>query len=490
MLLLKSSLPLFLWGSLVAANPSYRWVNGLTPGEKIEGYKVQQGDFVWGYRFGSAKECKAYKDNDNLLTTKSWWTRFYQAIYVDVKAMLGSNGVYLAAHYSMWQPPKNELYDHMILVIAREAYNKHGGELVLFGNDDLLDEWVKDQGADATTAPRFSYAEGWWYPDRDETLRRMQVYVPKDEVKKGKFVALCRPRGDAEALQKGPAPWITEDWKLTMKGRLEGRKDALYHWSDKYINSDGYSRSSDGYSNSSDDGEWECDFCYETFSSEEEQEQHEIDVHYHCADCDRTFSNYNAIKMHLNSRTHRGTDLACPFCKGGFATATGLSQHLEQRGCPRAPSLDRDGVYKIVCAKDPGGVISKNLIGWYGESPKYEATAQAWNGYAYECYICSRTFAALPSLNQHLASPVHKSYVSSDSPLSFFPSSYSSTPEANRGQRNQQNMYHCPKRGGCGREFTALMNHLESENCGYTRFENVQQSVKNVVSGDRRITFH
>ncbi|KAI1136434.1 hypothetical protein F5Y05DRAFT_415203 [Hypoxylon sp. FL0543] len=208
---------------------------------------------------------------------------------------------------------------------------------------------------------------------------------------------------------------------------------------------------------------YDCKRCDETFPTKEEVKEHEIEDHYFCDDCDRQFNDYNAIKMHLNSRIHRGRNMECPFCKKHYTTATGLSHHLEGGHCASLPFLTRDDIYKFVRLKDPTNLISKNLLGWKG-SAQYEASAMAWNGAAYECYFCHRQFKKLESLNQHLSSPVH-----------------------------QQNLYHCPNRPKCGREFStlaALMNHLESESCGYTKFENVQKSVKNIVSSDRLITFH
>lgn len=101
----------------------------------------------------------------------------------------------------------------------------------------------------------------------------------------------------------------------------------------------------------------------------------------------------------------------CPFCKRAFVSATGLSHHLESGSCPQAPFLNREMVYKLVRSKDPGGVVAKNLIGWDGSgagssSSKYQATSQAWNGHAWECYFCHRDFATSAGLNQHLNSPV------------------------------------------------------------------------------------
>ncbi|KAI1767305.1 hypothetical protein GGR53DRAFT_137955 [Hypoxylon sp. FL1150] len=205
-----------------------------------------------------------------------------------------------------------------------------------------------------------------------------------------------------------------------------------------------------------------CHCCNDFWASDEDRRRHEEEDHNYCADCDRWFQSYNNIKMHLNSRIHRGQDITCPYCKIGFATATGLAHHLEGGGCSRAPFLNRDEVYKVVRSKDPLGLISKKLIGWTG-SLVYKATDRAWNGGAYECYFCHREFYRLNSLDQHLNSPAH-----------------------------QQALYHCPNRNGCGKEFkslAAIMNHLESESCSYTRFEAVQRTVGDLMSGTRFLSF-
>lgn len=93
---------------------------------------------------------------------------------------------------------------------------------------------------------------------------------------------------------------------------------------------------------------------------------------------------------------------------------------------------------------DPNHLITKKLL-TYGDLDEDQtavaATNRSWNGYAFECYLCHRTFASLPSLNQHLRSPAH-----------------------------EENKYHCPK---CGKEtitLSSLVNHLESGRCGQYRF--------------------
>ncbi|OTB03758.1 hypothetical protein M426DRAFT_321474 [Hypoxylon sp. CI-4A] len=204
-----------------------------------------------------------------------------------------------------------------------------------------------------------------------------------------------------------------------------------------------------------------CAVCNRIYSNDERLRDHEIDECYYCSDCDRKFISYNNIKMHLHSRVHVGTNASCPFCKNNYATVTGLIHHIETGSCPRASSLNRDTVYQMVRSIDRNGTFSKNLVDWKGETA-YEATAQAWNGWAYECYLCHHKFKLLQSLNQHLKSPAH-----------------------------QQALYHCPNRVTCGREFktlAAVMNHLESETCTYTRFENVQNAAT-MFSGYLRLSY-
>lgn len=137
-----------------------------------------------------------------------------------------------------------------------------------------------------------------------------------------------------------------------------------------------------------------------------------------------------------------------------------MVRHLESGCCPAAP-LDRDELYRAVRNRDPDGLIANLLLNWSG-SDVYEVSELAWNSSveAYQCYLCARLFTKISSLNQHLNSPVH-----------------------------QRELYHCPHRQ-CIKEFTtlaALVNHLESESCGYMRFESVQNNVGNLLDPRRMI---
>jgi hypothetical protein len=56
---------------------------------------------------------------------------------------------------------------------------------------------------------------------------------------------------------------------------------------------------------------------------------------------------------------------------------------------------------------------------------------------------------------------------------------------------DQQALYHCPN-SRCRQEFKSLaafVNHLESEKCGFMRFEQVQTQIETLVNSNRRITY-
>lgn len=61
-----------------------------------------------------------------------------------------------------------------------------------------------------------------------------------------------------------------------------------------------------------------------------------------------------------------------------YPLATSLAHHFESRSCPNAPGLNRDTLYSLVRSKDPNGILTKNLIGWYG-STQYEADDRSYN---------------------------------------------------------------------------------------------------------------
>ncbi|OJA21526.1 hypothetical protein AZE42_01803 [Rhizopogon vesiculosus] len=96
--------------------------------------------------------------------------------------------------------------------------------------------------------------------------------------------------------------------------------------------------------------------------------------------------------------------------------------------------------------------ISRRIEGRTPRVVTYYATEHAFNGTAYECYLCHRTFRTSRALNTHVSSPVHDA-----------------------------NEFRCPK---CKREFkliSGLMQHIESESCGIARFQAVGDFTKDLT---------
>ncbi|DAA78039.1 TPA_exp: hypothetical protein A8136_5742 [Trichophyton benhamiae CBS 112371] len=213
---------------------------------------------------------------------------------------------------------------------------------------------------------------------------------------------------------------------------------------------------------------YECDTCTNRYTSEAAVQKHMKDAghyKYYCKACERKFENKNNLNMHLRSRVHVGKGIKCPFCKTGYATASGLTHHLERAACPNAPYMNREIILRKVRECDPYGRVTLKQLEWHPEdNSNYSATDQAFNGSSWQCYLCPSCFKSRHGLNQHLNSPVHK-----------------------------QKVYRCPNhRSQCGKEFVtlaALFHHLESESCSVVRFETVQKGVNDMFLKGKMITF-
>lgn len=52
-----------------------------------------------------------------------------------------------------------------------------------------------------------------------------------------------------------------------------------------------------GHMNASNHWPHECPLCSDTWPTQEKVDKHVVEYHHHCMDCDRTFADYNCIKM-------------------------------------------------------------------------------------------------------------------------------------------------------------------------------------------------
>ncbi|KAJ3567536.1 hypothetical protein NP233_g6304 [Leucocoprinus birnbaumii] len=185
-------------------------------------------------------------------------------------------------------------------------------------------------------------------------------------------------------------------------------------------------------------------------------------AHNWCFVCSRDFSSENALAQHNASPAHRGRTFQCPFCTSMFKTPSSIAMHIES-GCHR---INRHQVTAAIHKLNivPQISISHRIEGPQGPPTRlitYSANERAFNGHAYECYLCHRTFKSLDRLNQHLNSSTHDD-------LEF----------------------RCPH---CASEFqliSGLVQHIESESCGIARFNEVTRHFNSLTDGFKRLLTH
>ncbi|KAL1749241.1 hypothetical protein HDZ31DRAFT_59525 [Schizophyllum fasciatum] len=213
----------------------------------------------------------------------------------------------------------------------------------------------------------------------------------------------------------------------------------------------------------------QCEECSHNFTNASALRQHNIDKHhYYCATCHVSLGSKGALDQHNKSLVHEPRQWQCPLCltrrkrrKGNFKTPSALTQHLESG---IHANVTR---YHIIAATQalstPAPVAIHPTPGVYSAPAPMKVIggvatkATSWNGSAFQCGECQKTFRKLSALNMHLASAVHDD------------------PEVR-----------CP---GCAAEFaltSALVRHLESGACGMATYARVQmesRALLDTVSG-------
>ncbi|KAK8090708.1 hypothetical protein PG994_000213 [Apiospora phragmitis] len=205
----------------------------------------------------------------------------------------------------------------------------------------------------------------------------------------------------------------TCDRSFPARQQVEDHMDSTDHWCDDY--DDEESKSNDIY----DD-----DFCM-------------------CGTCSLWFGSFESRDQHFDALNHAAPEFECNTCELFYATRREVDDHMN---IENHWTYSDDGVTE----EYPCRLSSCSSISTSEEDRnKHEAKEHAWNGSEYQCHLCHKKFGKFDSLNDHLGSTVH-----------------------------QQALHHCPNRT-CRKGFTtlsAVMLHLESESCGFSRFANVQRA--------------
>jgi len=208
---------------------------------------------------------------------------------------------------------------------------------------------------------------------------------------------------------------------------------------------------------------WYCHKCEVFVASSTALKAHYVQSssHHYCGPCTREFANENALHNHLRSAIHAGRTIECPGCTRTFPSISAMTIHLESGTCRSGAT--RKTVDDHVRSLDPHHRVTMPLLTYPGAAEHAEtwATQAAWNGSAFQCYFCSRDFRLLQHLNQHLQSPVH-----------------------------QQKMYCCPRCKAQFKLFSGLIQHVESESCGISRFKETQALMNGITQSlTKRLTY-
>lgn len=172
----------------------------------------------------------------------------------------------------------------------------------------------------------------------------------------------------------------------------------------------------------------------------------------------------------MRSSIHNDRDVMCPMrgCSMSFVSASAMMLHLDQGSC--VSGMDRNKVNQLAVKYDRNSVITNpNRLLTAGSSSgsiltttTYIVSDRAYNGSAWECYLCNREFRRKVDLTKHLNSP-----------------------------RHQEKIYRCP-RNDCQKEFPTLsgiMQHVESQSCEAYRFRAVQDVMNGLSTNLRRLAF-
>ena len=148
------------------------------------------------------------------------------------------------------------------------------------------------------------------------------------------------------------------------------------------------------------------------------------------------------LDVEQSSPVYKTRDFEYLLCPKRFKTPSSIALHIES-GCHKftraqvtaaAPALATVPTISIYCRVEGG---TPRVVSYY-------VTERAFNGTAYECYLCHRTFRTLSALNSHVSSPVHDA-----------------------------NEFRCPKCEGEYKLISGLMQHIEGEGCGIAKFQAV-----------------
>lgn len=175
-------------------------------------------------------------------------------------------------------------------------------------------------------------------------------------------------------------------------------------------------------------GDWHrCGLCDVKAGNEQFILEHERADHFICHECRLVCASRVEIERHLRtSSAHVGRPMPCPFCRGGFRTASRLVYHLEQGVCPSAPALGIRELCEVIKRRELTGYLKSALAvrnsvsfrkRWTTQKHAYCETFRFWRIVGvWRCSLCTiygvtgqqRDFPSREALVRHLHSSARK----------------------------------------------------------------------------------
>ncbi|KAF9048950.1 hypothetical protein BJ165DRAFT_1072615 [Panaeolus papilionaceus] len=216
-----------------------------------------------------------------------------------------------------------------------------------------------------------------------------------------------------------------------------------------------------------------CSQCPTGFADQAMLYQHyAAGDHFWCFVCSQHYQSPSKLSAHLlRSPKHALNGKSCPFCSLRFGDPSATARHLSSQ--PRCAAYHHGMVGEYVLGvtiaqimppgsqtfvpastsmaasfQSPSIALSSshqsspsNIPTYTNSAIKYTANQASFNGRAYVCFLCQKSFKKLPHLNSHLQSSVHK---------------------------GTDDSFSCPKCNRTFRELSGMVQHIESGTSGFT----------------------
>ncbi|KAL4902306.1 hypothetical protein BDW74DRAFT_186870 [Aspergillus multicolor] len=209
---------------------------------------------------------------------------------------------------------------------------------------------------------------------------------------------------------------------------------------------------------------YECEYCNDTFSLRDDLDDH-LDDYDHWVEretCNRDFRSHQACDQHMDATEHWAPSWPCETCDATSYSQSAMVQHMNALGH-----------YRNYCKACDRHFQNENNL-------RAHLNFKLHRGRPTLCPFCKSNYTTASGLFHHLETGSCTAAPSMDRESIYRPirardphgnGRYAATSQSWNGYNYK--CYLCHRYALAG-----LFNHLESESCGYMRFEKVQRRVR------------